>query len=171
MAGNPWHLRRAVPGDEPILRALRLQALSEAPEAFGSTHARELARTFVDWQRWLSPGATYILESSGGASGLAAGQLDGTDTTVVHLMAMWVHPALRGAGAADGLVAAVGDWASSEGARTIRLDVFEDNARARHFYQRLGFRETGHRSVQERDGRIELRMERPVDQLPDLAGG
>jgi len=41
-------LRRAVPGDEPILRELRLQALSEVPEAFGSTYERELARTPSD---------------------------------------------------------------------------------------------------------------------------
>lgn len=38
------NVRRAAPGDEAVLRALRLEALSEAPEAFGSTSDRELAR-------------------------------------------------------------------------------------------------------------------------------
>jgi hypothetical protein len=55
--------RRAALGDEPVLRELRLQALSEAPDAFGSTYERELARTTSDWQRWLSPGVTFILEN------------------------------------------------------------------------------------------------------------
>jgi hypothetical protein len=33
-------VRRAVVGDEPGLRELRLQALSDAPAAFGSTYER-----------------------------------------------------------------------------------------------------------------------------------
>ena len=151
---EPWRLRRAVPGDEPILRALRLEALSADP----------LARTTDDWRRWLAPGATFILDAPDGANGLAAGQLDATDPLVVHLMAMWVHPDLRGAGAADELVAAVIAWAASEDAETVCLDVFQGNTRARRFYERLGFRETGQSTVHERDGRIEVRMERPVNQ-------
>ena len=94
-------VRRAVVGDEPILRALRLEALAEAPEAFGSTYDRELARTTADWRRWLSPGVTLILEDAGAARGLVAGLHDDRDPGIVHLMAMWVHPGLRGSGAAD----------------------------------------------------------------------
>jgi RimJ/RimL family protein N-acetyltransferase len=75
---------------------------------------------------------------------------------------MWVHPALRGTGAAAELVTAVIEWAASEGARTVRLDVFESNPRARQFYEKLGFRDTGHRTVHESDGRVEVRMERAV---------
>jgi ribosomal protein S18 acetylase RimI-like enzyme len=164
MSHDPWHLRRAVLGDEPILRALRLEALSVDPDAFGSTYDRELARTTADWQRWLSPGATFILDVPSGANGLVAGQPDATDPTAVHLMAMWVHPVIRGAGAADELVAAVVAWAVSVDATTVRLDVFQDNTRARHFYKRLGFRETGQSTVHQGDGRIEVRMERPVNQ-------
>ncbi len=36
------NVRRAVVGDETILRELRLQALSDEPYAFGSTLEREL---------------------------------------------------------------------------------------------------------------------------------
>ena len=52
---------------------------------------------------------------------------------------------------------------SNQHPRIARLDVFQDNTRARR-YQRLGFRETGHRIVHDRDGRIEVRIERPVNQ-------
>ena len=97
-------VRRAVIGDEPILRELRLQALSDAPDAFGSTYERELARTTSDWQRWLSPGVTFILEEPRGASGIVAGGRDGSDPAIVHLMAMWVHPTRRGTDAGDRLV-------------------------------------------------------------------
>jgi ribosomal protein S18 acetylase RimI-like enzyme len=156
-------LRRAVLGDEPVLRALRLQALSDAPEAFGSTYERELARTTSDWQRWLSPGVTFILDAPEAAAGIVAGQRDAADPEVVHLMAMWVHPAIRGSGAADELVAAVLAWAESERARIVRLEVIQTNDRARRFYERNGFRLTGHEAVRERDGRIEVRMERLVN--------
>jgi len=166
MSRGPWRLRRAVLGDEPILRALRLEALSADPGAFCTTYDRELARTTADWQRWLTPGATFILDGLGGAKCLVAGQPDATDPAVVHLMAMWVHPAIRGAGAADELVAAVVAWAVSVDATTVRLDVFQDNTRARRFYERLGFRETGESSGQQRDGRNEVRMERGVTASP-----
>lgn len=156
------HVRQAVLGDEPILRALRLEALSDAPEAFGSTYDRELARTTEDWQHWMSPGVTFILDTAEGARGLVAGQQDATALTIIHLMAMWVHPAVRRSGASDELVAAVIDWAASKGAKSVQLDVFQDNTHARRFYTRLGFRGTGHTTAHERDGRIELRMERAL---------
>jgi GNAT superfamily N-acetyltransferase len=156
-------VRRAVLGDEPILRELRLQALREAPVAFGSTYERELARTTADWQRWMSPGVTFILYEPAGARGMAAGARHETDPAVVHLMAMWVHPKIRGSGGADELVAAVVAWAHSEDAKLVRLKVIQGNGRARHFYERMGFRPTGHEEVRERDGLIEVQMERRAD--------
>ncbi len=156
-------IRRAAVGDEKTLRGLRLQALSDAPEAFGSTYERELARTTTDWQRWMSPGVTFILDAPEGANGIVAGSRDTTDASVVQLMAMWVHPAIRGSGAADELVAAVLAWAESVGARLVRLDVMRANARALRFYERNGFRLTGREAVRERDGMLEVQMERQVE--------
>jgi len=156
-------LRRAVPGDEPILRELRLQALSEAPVAFGSTYENELARTTADWQRWMSPGVTFILYEPTGARGMAAGVRHETDPSVVHLMAMWVHPKIRGSGGADELVSAVVAWAESVGAKSVRLKVIQGNDRARHFYERMGFSITGQEEIRQRDGLIEIEMERFVD--------
>jgi ribosomal protein S18 acetylase RimI-like enzyme len=151
-------VRRAVLGDEPTLRALRLQALSDAPEAFGSTYERECARTTSDWQRWLSPGATFIVDHAGHPGGLAAGVHDHDDRTLVHLMAMWVHPELRGSGAADALVASVVAWAADEAAREVRLHVVKGNDRARRCYERSGFSVTGRETVRDRDGVVEIEM-------------
>src|SRR5580692_2672982 len=114
-------VRRAVLGDESILRDLRLQALTDEPNAFGSTYERELARTTADWQRWMSPGVTFILYESAGARGMVAGVRDESDPTIVHLMAMWVHPQIRGSGGAGELLVAVVAWARSEGANVVRL--------------------------------------------------
>jgi ribosomal protein S18 acetylase RimI-like enzyme len=94
---------------------------------------------------------------------MVAGLRDEADLEVVHLMAMWVHPKTRGSGGADELVEAVIAWAQSEGARLVRLKVIEGNVRARGFYERMGFRPTGREEIRQRDGRIEVEMERLVD--------
>jgi GNAT superfamily N-acetyltransferase len=153
-----FDVRRAVTGDEPELRALRLQALTDSPGAFGSTYERELARTTEDWQRWLATGVTFILEAGGEPSGLVAGRRDPQDLSVAHLMAMWVQPKLRGTGAADLLVSSVKAWAVQVGATEVRLKIVQGNSRARRCYERAGFRATGRQSVMERTGDIEIEM-------------
>ena len=158
---KPW-VRQAHVGDEPILRDLRLQALSDSPSAFGSTYERELARTTSDWRKWLSPSATFLLESADGAQGLVCAVPDETDAAVVHLMAMWVSPRVRGLGAGDDLVAAVIAWAASKGAHVVRLEVMKANAHARHCYERNGFRPVGQEATREGDGRVQIRMERAI---------
>jgi GNAT superfamily N-acetyltransferase len=153
-----FSVRRAAIGDEPLLRTLRLQALTDSPRTFGSTYEREVARTMEDWRRWLAPGATFLLEAGGEPRGLVAGVRDANDALAVHLMAMWVHPGLRGTGAADALVSSVKAWANEIGATQVRLNVVERNTRARRCYERSGFRATGRRSVLERSGDTEIEM-------------
>jgi ribosomal protein S18 acetylase RimI-like enzyme len=111
----------------------------------------------------MSPGVTFILENSQGARGIIAGGHDASDTAVIHLMAMWVHPEMRGSGAADALVAEVVAWARAEGANAVQLEVIESNHRARRFYERNGFRLTGRKGLRERDGAVELQMERRLN--------
>jgi RimJ/RimL family protein N-acetyltransferase len=151
-------MRRAIRGDEAILREVRLQALSEAPEAFGSTYEREAARTMADWQSWICGGAIFILDRPEGTRGMVAGVADAADPSIVQLMAMWVHPAARGSGGADELVAAVLAWAKSQGAKSVSLKVIELNHRARRFYERCGFRVTGKEAIRARDGLVEVQM-------------
>ncbi len=163
------YTRRAAVGDESILRDLRLQALADEPHAFGSTYERELARTIDDWRKWMSPGVTFLLEDAGGPRGIVAAARDPKVSNAVQLMAMWVHPDLRGSGAADLLVDDVVGWARSQGASVVCLLVVDSNRRARRFYERLGFRALGGTRVRERDGAIEVEMERDVDASKTLA--
>jgi ribosomal protein S18 acetylase RimI-like enzyme len=160
MTQSGARIRRAQSGDEAALRQLRIQALSDAPTAFGSTLERELNRSLADWARWLSPTATFLFEDGTGLKGLASGVPDEADPGLVHLMAMWLHPDLRGSGAADRLVDAVLVWATSVGAERIRLDVVQGNEAAIGLYQRHGFRPTGHTAARLRDGAVEMQMER-----------
>lgn len=158
--GSPgFSIRRAAPGDEPLLRQLRLDALTDAPRAFCSTYEREAARTPAEWRRWMSPGVTFILEADGEPKGLVASAVESEDPGVATLMSLWVHPALRGTGAADALVREVFAWARAAHASTVRLEVVSTNLPAIRFYERHGFRSTGQSSVNERDGQVDVRME------------
>ncbi|HUE43849.1 MAG TPA: GNAT family N-acetyltransferase [Candidatus Sulfotelmatobacter sp.] len=151
-------IRRAVIGDEGVLRDLRAQALTDAPEAFGSTLEREMARTIEDWRKWMAPGVTFLLLAESEPRGLVAGVHDARERAMVHLMAMWVHPGVRGSGAADLLVASVKEWAREVGAAEVRLNVVETNARARRCYERGGFRLTGRRGVVAKSCAAEIEM-------------
>ena len=128
-----------------LWRALRLQALAEAPYAYGSR--------LSDWQgegeteqRWrarlsevpFNPVAALDGEAGGIVSGTAPDQ-DGT----AELISMWVAPAARGHGVGDALVRAVVRWAQEQRASRISLGVFEDNERAIALYRRHGFVDAG----------------------------
>jgi ribosomal protein S18 acetylase RimI-like enzyme len=62
------------------------------------------------------------------------------------LYGVYVVPSARGAdaGVTDALLDAVESWAREDYA-TLRLEVHEDNARARAAYEKRGFVPTGHR--------------------------
>jgi GNAT superfamily N-acetyltransferase len=153
-------VKRAMYGDEPTLRSVRLRALTDAPDAFGSTLEREIARTDSDWSRWIEPNPTFLLEApSLGAVGMVAGAMDEFDPSAALLLAMWVDPASRGTGAADLLVQAVVDWARTNNATTLSLCVIEGNVSAIRLYERTGFILTGQCRSRERDERTELTMQ------------
>jgi GNAT superfamily N-acetyltransferase len=154
-----WTVRRAEIADVPVLWAVRLEALSTDPDAFGSTLEREVHRTEEDWRRWIAPNPTFLLEADGKPRGMVAGVQRAEDASTVDLMAMWVHPEARGTGAAASLIAAVRQWAGAIGATQVRLKVVENNLRARRCYERCSFRVTGRQFVREKDGATELEME------------
>jgi ribosomal protein S18 acetylase RimI-like enzyme len=108
---------------------------------------------------------TFILKAAGEPRGLVAGSRDPHDFSVVHLMAMWVHPDLRGRGAAQALVSSVKSWAGEVGATKVRLSVVESNGRARRCYEGAGFRATGGQGVVEKTGDVEIEMTCDVSYL------
>ena len=144
------HVRQAIPDEWERVRELRLRALGEAPEAFGSTLAEEQALgRRDDWVAWIAgwEGATnalYVAEFEGDGTwvGMAVGSRTGGQRRA-HLYAMWVDPAWRTRGVGASLVREVLAWAGSWGARSVVLGVTETNEGAARFYERLGFSDTG----------------------------
>lgn len=131
--------------DWRTLRDVRLRALAEAPQAFGSTLERELAFDESTWRERAAAGRTFLALRAGQVVGLAGYYVEPGHEDERQLVSMWVDPYARGSGAAALLVSAVREAAAAEGARTLTLFVADGNDRARHLYERLGFRSTGER--------------------------
>jgi ribosomal protein S18 acetylase RimI-like enzyme len=158
------------PDDWPTWRKLRLAALAEAPEAFGSRLA--------DWQgdgdreqRWRDrlniPGSLNLVAvMAGRAVGMSSG-VPTSDPLTLDLISMWVHPDARGSGVGDRLVNEVAQWAQKRGAERLRLSVRVDNAHAKSLYHRTGFRLTDEPGDLMPDGvRREQIMLRPLHPTP-----
>jgi ribosomal protein S18 acetylase RimI-like enzyme len=79
------------------------------------------------------------------------------------LAGVYVAPAYRGQGLLAELAQHCAAWGRQQAATVLRLEVHEDNARARTAYARLGFAETGDRKPYPLDpAREELLMQRPL---------
>jgi ribosomal protein S18 acetylase RimI-like enzyme len=143
-----------------LWRELRLAALEEAPEAFGSRLA--------DWQeageqRWRDRLASVefnlIARLDGRPAGMVSALTAEDDPEAIELISMWVAPFARGRGVGDTLVEAVARHADESGSPRVLLWVVDGNDRAIAFYRRNGFVETGHQQPGP-SGRNELQMAR-----------
>ncbi len=130
------------------LRDLRLRALQDAPDAFGSTHTEESARTDAQWMEWASvlgdgPSFGAVAIDDDHWVGMAVGAPHRDHPGEAGLFAMWVAPDARHAGIGRGLVERVVRWARSEGFPVLRLLVTQTNAGAMRLYERCGFIDDG----------------------------
>jgi len=125
-------------------REVRLAALADSPAASGSSVKDERAIAEDGWRELIRNAAVFVATAGDGAAGAVAG-LYRDSAEDRGLGAMWVAPPWRGRGVAGLLVAAVAAWSRSGGAVRVRLWVPDDNARARRFYLRQGFRMTRER--------------------------
>ncbi len=137
------------------LRSVRLAALADTPEAFGSTLDGEEAYDEAAWLELLTSPWWVAVTDLGEDVGLVAGARR-RDDGVPWVFSMWVAPSWRGRDVGRALLDAVVGWASGEGASTLGLDVADRVPRARRFYERYGFVENGHVFDMPRDPSIRL---------------
>jgi ribosomal protein S18 acetylase RimI-like enzyme len=141
---------RAAPVDWQRVRDMRLRALLDAPDAFGSTHAAEAESDEKEWRTWTTgwsgaaDQALFAAEDEGWVR-IALGVRWEEEPEVVHLYATWVDPSSRRRGVGRALVEAVGVWARDLGIGRIVLRVTEGNAAAVALYEGCGFVDTEER--------------------------
>jgi ribosomal protein S18 acetylase RimI-like enzyme len=156
-------VRVVVADDWELLRDVRLAALREAPQAFGSTYAREAPFTEEQWRGRISQRAVTFfayLADIPGPAGLGGVYVE---DGAADLVSMWVRPAARGRGVGEALVRAAAGWAKGRGHPVLYLWVTESNQPARRLYERCGFAATGERQpLPSRPALTEVRMRRPL---------
>lgn len=131
-------VRRLAPDDWAVLRDVRLRALADSPDAFGSTLGREQALDEKEWRRrCVRP--VSVVEVDGRPVAMAGVF---TDDGVHQVWGMWTDPDHRGLGHARTLLDALIGPAVADG-RTVGLHVNLANPGARAFYEAYGFVATG----------------------------
>ena len=142
-------VRRFAANEWRVYRALRLHALRDAPDAFGSTLAREEAFPDDEWVQRLAKGADspmdfpIVAEDDSRPVGLAWVRIDPVDAKVAELYQVWVDPTCRRRGVGRLVIDSALDWARSSGVRQMVLSVALGPSSALDFYRRLGFVEVG----------------------------
>ena len=156
MSDTTLMIRRCVLDDWRELRAIRLEALADTPAAYGST--LEECSTWSD-QQWMNTALNrlfYLAEREGNVVGMVSGGLNDAHPGTRWLYGMYVTPSARGTDTAARLVDTVCEWARDEGVHEVYLHVTSVVARARAFYEKVGFRPTGNSFTMDRDPSLTL---------------
>ena len=156
MADEPVTIRRIESADWSALRAIRLDALTDAPEAFGSTLQGALRLSARQWRHKVATTVYFLAERDGAVVGMVSGGFNDNHPGTHWLYGMYVAPAARGSEAAQLLVRAVVEWARGDGAHEIYLHVASGVPRARAFYLKNGFTLTGESFTMERDPNVTM---------------
>ena len=150
--------RRLFPDDWAVWRQVRLCALADSPDAFGSTLSDWVDASESRWRARLEEVPFNIVAFAGDE---AIGQAGGTapdSNGRSELLSMWVAPSVRSSTTAADMVTSVAEWAANEGARSLGLSVRRSNERAIAFYQKVGFAEADEPG----DEPAEIAMVRPL---------
>ena len=143
-------VRRLTPNDAAPLRQLRLDALVETPESFGSSYEEEHTLTLADIREWIMPAddsamfGVFMQDTLAGMVGVGR-QRKLKMRHKAHIWSMYVAPAQRGRGLARLLMqAAIAHARTMRGIRQVQLSVTANNAPAAALYRSLGFAVYGH---------------------------
>lgn len=166
-------LAREDAADIALYRDIRLEALEDSPEAFGSSFAAENAHP----NSWFSDrlGSSTVLGAFSGPELLGiAGFAVQQGPKRAHkglLWGMYVRPRARAGGVGRRLIEAILDVARQH-VELIQLTVVHDNVRARRLYASLGFVDYGlERHALKQDGRYHDEVLMTKDLLEAAAGG
>ncbi|MGO9819953.1 MAG: GNAT family N-acetyltransferase [Solirubrobacteraceae bacterium] len=106
-------IHRIGPGDELLLRDLRLRALADAPGVFAGTFADEQGYPESHWLELAADTGRPVFAAVADERwlGMAAGRWFDREQGVAQLWGMWVDPSARGRGLGRRLLAQVQGWA------------------------------------------------------------
>jgi len=129
-----------MPADAPLFREIRLEALQQTPEAFGSTYEQECSQSLAQFEEVLTKSDVFGAFREAALVGMA-GYRTQTGAKRAHkgiLWGMYVRRIARGAGVAKPLVQAVLDHARDR-VELVQLSVVSENEPAQRLYRSCGF--------------------------------
>ncbi len=141
-----YQILRAQPTDWQQVRSVRLRALADSPDAFGSMLGEEQQLTDNEWRSRsenVNVAQFLAIAPNGNGLGIAVGAPYSSQEQTAGLFSMWVAPEARKRGVGVALVQAVIGWAQTEGYYRVILDVGDTNTPAIRLYKSCGFVPTG----------------------------
>ena len=138
-------IRRLMPADARLYREIRLEALQQAPEAFGSTFEQECSQSLAQFEEALTKADVFGAFRETDLLGMA-GYRTQAGAKQAHkglLWGMYVRSIARGTGVGKHLVEAVLGHAR-ERVELVQLTVVSENEAAQRLYRSCGFVAYGH---------------------------
>jgi GNAT superfamily N-acetyltransferase len=131
------------PDDGPRLRSIRLRALQNSPDAFGTTY--DEASVYADdiWAKQVTELPTFVAIDNGRDVGMVRCARDRHRPDTLSLISLWVAPEVRRRHVGATLIDLVVAWARSNGVSRLLLDVADLNAPAVTLYAAKGFEPNG----------------------------
>jgi GNAT superfamily N-acetyltransferase len=123
----------------PRLRSIRLRALQDAPDAFGTTFEQASANSDEVWAKQVVDLPTFVAVEGGRDVAMVRCARDQHSADTGWLLSMWVAPEFRRAHVGAVLIDLVVAWARANGISRLVLDVADLNAPAIALYEAKGF--------------------------------
>ena len=133
------HFEQLGPGEGARLRSIRLRALQDAPDAFGTTFEQASANSDDVWAKQVVDLPTFVGVKGGRDVAMVRCTRDRDKADTAWLLSMWVAPEIRRSGVGASLVDLVVAWARANGISRLLLDVADLNAPAVALYAAKGF--------------------------------
>jgi ribosomal protein S18 acetylase RimI-like enzyme len=132
----------ATVNDFDRLRALRLAALKDTPDAFGAKYEDEVEKPILDWQNRLKNTHWCFAVADGVDVGLlAVDRAEKDRNSDCWLSSWWIHQDHRGSGIPMLMLNWLEQLCIEKKWEKIGLGVWPDNLRAISAYKKLGFTE------------------------------
>ena len=132
----------ATVNDFDRLRALRLAALKDTPDAFGAKYEDEAEKPISDWQNRLKNTNWCFVVADGVDIGLlAVDRAEKDRNSDCWLSSWWIHQDHRGSGIPKLMLNWLEQLCIEKKWEKIGLGVWPDNLRAISAYKKLGFTE------------------------------
>jgi len=132
----------ATVNDFDRLRALRLAALKDTPDAFGAKYEDEAEKPILDWQNRLKNTNWCFVVADGVDVGLlAVDRAEKDRNSDCWLSSWWIHQDHRGSGIPKLMLNWLEQLCIEKKWEKIGLGVWPDNLRAISAYKKLGFTE------------------------------